>query len=80
VLEINYCHNITKEKFCKEQFKYALKIVGKWHVEKNNHFIPKSFDNISKDEMMEVLDNIDKWAMIKGFSLSISRELMNLIK
>jgi hypothetical protein len=30
--------------------------------------------------MMEVLDNIDKWAMIKGFSLSISRELMDLIK
>jgi hypothetical protein len=58
--------------FCKEQFKYALKIVGKWHVEKNNHFIPK--------DMMEVLDNIDKWAMIRGFSLSISRELMDLIK
>lgn len=66
--------------FCKEQFKYALKIVGKWHIEKNNQFIPKSFDDISKDDMMEVLDNIDKWAMIKGFSLSISRELMDLIK
>jgi hypothetical protein len=66
--------------FCKEQFKYALKIVGKWYIEKNNQFIPKSFDNISKDDMMQVLDNINKWAMSKGFSLCIDRELMDLIK
>lgn len=66
--------------FCQEQFKYALKIVGKWYIEKNNQFIPKSFDDISKDDMMMVLDNINKWAMISGFSLCIDKQLMDLIK
>jgi len=69
-----------EETFCEEQFKYALKIIGKWHIEKNNQFIPKSFDNISKDDMMQVLDNINKWAMISGFSLCIDKQLMDLIK
>jgi len=40
----------------------------------------KSKADATKEEMMEGLDKLDKWAMNKGFSLIISRELMDLIK
>jgi hypothetical protein len=34
----------------------------------------------TKDKMIEILKAIEVWAINKGFSLSIDKELMDLIK
>jgi len=71
--------------FNKDEFKFILKFAGGWYKEiknKNNDVIPieKSFKGITKDEMTLVLKKIDRWSMMRGFSLSIDKELMDLIK
>ena len=71
--------------FNKDEFKFILKYAGGWYKEiknKNGEVIPieKSFKDITKDEMIMVLKKIDRWAMMRGFSLCIDKELMDLIK
>lgn len=41
---------------------------------------PKSFTNIKKEDMSKVIDRIDRWAMKRGFTLSISKENQDLLK
>jgi hypothetical protein len=71
--------------FNEDEFKFILKYAGGWYKEiknKNGDVIPieKSFKDITKDEMIMVLKKIDRWAMMRGFSLCIDKELMDLIK
>lgn len=71
--------------FNEDEFKFILKYAGGWYKEiknKNSDIIPieKSFKDITKDEMIMVLKKIDRWAMMRGFSLCIDKELMDLIK
>jgi len=71
--------------FNEDEFKFILKYAGGWYKEiknKNGDVIPieKSFEDITKDEMIMVLKKIDRWAMMRGFSLCIDKELMDLIK
>jgi len=37
--------------------------------------IEKSFKNIKKEEMLKVLDNIQRWAIDNGFDLCIDERL-----
>lgn len=71
--------------FNEDEFKFILKYAGGWYKEiknKNGDVIPieKSFKDITKDEMIMVLKKIDRWAMMRGFSLCIDKQLMDLIK
>ena len=71
--------------FNEDEFKFILKYAGGWYKEiknKNGDVIPieKSFKDITKDEMIMVLKKIDRWGMMRGFSLCIDKELMDLIK
>jgi len=71
--------------FNEDEFKFIIKYAGGWYKEiknKNGDVIPieKSFKDITKDEMIMVLKKIDRWAMMRGFSLCIDKELMDLIK
>ena len=71
--------------FNEDEFKFILKYAGGWYKEiknKNGDVIPieKSFKDITKDEMIMVLKKIDRWAMMRGISLCIDKELMDLIK
>ena len=74
-----------KKDFFEDEFKFILKYVGGWYKEienKKGEIIPieKSFKGICKEDMMKVLNNIQRWAINSGFSLSIDKELMDLIK
>ena len=42
--------------------------------------VPDTIKGQSQEKMREVLNKISLWAMDKGFTLSISRELMDLVK
>lgn len=71
--------------FNEDEFKFILKYAGGWYKEiknKNGDVIPieKSFKDITKDEMIMVLKKIDRWAMMRCFSLCIDKQLMDLIK
>ena len=71
-------------KFHEHEFKFILKVVGGWYTEIKDKKggltkVPKSFTGISKEEMSLVLDRISKWAYERGFSLSIDREMQDLV-
>ena len=74
-----------KKEFFEDEFKFILKYVGGWTKEIENKRgeampIEKSFKGITKDEMMKVLNNIQRWAIDSNFSLCIDKQLMDLIK
>lgn len=74
-----------EKEFLNDEFKFILKYVGGWYKEiknKKGDIVPieKSFKNIKKDEMLIILDNINRWAIKEGYDLCIDEKLRNLIK
>ena len=69
-----------KKEFFADEFKFILKYVAGWYKEienKRGEIMPieKSFKNIKKEEMLKVLDNIQRWAIDNGFDLCIDERL-----
>jgi len=69
-----------KKEFFEDEFKFILKYVGGWFKTIENRKgetmpIEKSFKDITKEEMVKVLNNIQKWAIDSGFDLCIDEEL-----
>ena len=69
-----------KKEFFADEFKFILKYVAGWYKEIENKRgkimpIEKSFKNIKKEEMLKVLDNIQRWAIDNGFDLCIDERL-----
>lgn len=70
--------------FTENEFKAILKYVGGYYdtipSKKGDITIFKSFKDISKDEMVNVLKRIENWAKVsKGYSLDITRETKEMI-
>ena len=75
---------IDDQQFTENEFKAILKYVGGYYTtipsKKGDITIFKSFKDISKDEMVNVLKRIENWAKVnKGYSLDITRETKEMI-
>lgn len=74
-----------EKEFFEDEFKFILKYVGGYYKtikNKKGEMVPieKSFAIITKEDMIKVLSNIQKWAINEGFTLCIDEELREVIK
>ena len=72
-----------KMEFLKDEFKSILKCAGGWYrriedKQGDTVLLAKSFKDITKEEMIVVLNNIQKWAIDNEFDLCIDKKLREI--